>query len=225
MLSINAAISSATSGSISTNGGLVNLNGNGLPASWPHSQFRLKIVANGAFVQPVIVGTSPTKMTILLPPASDGVSYSISLAPPVGGSSSKSVVARTSHTPVLSLSSASLTTPGANSLTFTKTNLQSADPDYVEVYSLYNSNEIYNKTLTGSGASQITVSVDLPGGIFGFRFFYVSYGFATCADNVSITISQPSFPSLLASYNGGSFSISGSGLSPSATLDFAGFKT
>ena len=120
-------------------------------------------------------------MTFKLPSASNGVSYSISLTPPVGSSFSKSVVSRTSNTPELSLSSSSLTTPGTNSLTFTKSNLQSVNPDYVEVYSLYNSNELYNITITGSGSSQVQFNVDLPGGIFGFRFFYVNYGYASCS--------------------------------------------
>ena len=67
--------------------------------------------------------------------------------------------------------------------------------------------------------------MDLPGGIFGFRFFYAGYGYATCADSITITISQPTFASINASYKGGVFDITGSGLSTSATLDFAGFKT
>ena len=39
-----------------------------------------------------------------------------------------------------------------------------------------------------------------------------------------MTISQPSISSFAASYKGGSIGVSGSGLSPSATLNVNGFK-
>jgi hypothetical protein len=70
----------------------------------------------------------------------------------------------------------------------------------------------------------VQFSATLPGGLFGFNFYYSSYGFATCSANVTIAIAKPTFSNIVASYNGGVFTLSGSGLSPSATLDINGFK-
>ena len=65
----------------------------------------------------------------------------------------------------------------------------------------------------------------LTGGIYGFRFFFAAYGWADCVSNVSVTISAPTFTSFISSYNGGSFSLSGTGLSTSGTVNINGVKT
>ena len=77
-------------------------------------------------------------MVFSLPSSSSGSFYSISLTPPVGSSLTTSIRRQSRHTPVLSFNASSLNVPGNNSLTFTKTGLLSADPAYVEVYSLFN---------------------------------------------------------------------------------------
>jgi hypothetical protein len=76
-----------------------------------------------------------------------------------------------------------------------------SDPAYVEVYSLTNDQQIINVTALTSSSNSVKFSCVLPGGRYGFRFYYVDFGYATCADNVSITINQPSISTLKASYN------------------------
>lgn len=174
----------------------------------------------------MVIGTSTTALTLSLPAQSSNAVFSITLTTPLSSDLSTSVTVQASSTPILSLSASSLTTPGMNTLTFSQTNTTSANPAYVEVYSKYNSNEIYNVSIpTQAISATVTFNVQLPGGIFGFRFYYISYGFATCADTLSITITQPTITSFVSSYSGRTFSISGTGLSPSATIAIAGFKT
>ena len=67
-------------------------------------------------------------------------------------------------------------------------------------------------------------SIQLPGGLFAFRFYYASYGYAACDSQLAVTISQPTIPNFVASYNGATVTVSGSGLSPSATVTVNGFK-
>jgi hypothetical protein len=69
------------------------------------------------------------------------------------------------------------------------------------------------------------VTQSLPGGQFGFRFYYSGYGYATCASTLSVAIPRPTLPAIQASYQGGQFTLAGTGLSPSATLSIGGFKT
>ena len=76
-----------------------------------------------------------------------------------------------------------------------------------------------------STGTTVQFSCDLSAGIFGFKFYYVGTGYATCSDTVSIQIIQPTLSQIQASYNGGTLSFTGSGISPSATLNFGGFKT
>lgn len=204
----------------------MTVSGSGLPASWPNSNFVLKITAGSTFVQPSILGTSPTSLTLSLPALPAASTVLISLTTPLGATVSKSISVQSSSTPQLSLASSSSSVAGSISFTFTKANLLSASPAYVEVYSLFDGTEIHNVTIPVQAvSSSVAFSAGLPGGLFGFRFYYVQYGFAQCIDNKSISISKPSIPALVSSYNGREFTITGGGLSSSATISVGGFKT
>lgn len=226
LLTIQASITGVSPSSLSTNGGKVTISGRGLPSAWPNSNFVLKIMSNGKFIQPVVLGASSTALTLSLPSISNSFIFAISITPPVGSVLTASVTGLATATPILTLTSASLTTPGSNNFIFTKPNLATVNPSYVEAYSLFGNGQIYNVSIpTQTISGTFTFACVLPGGLFGFRFYYTQYGFATCTDTVTITISQPTIPSLVSSYNGGSFAITGTGLSPSAVVNINGFKT
>ena len=201
------------------------LSGTGFPATWPNSAFILTITSNGNLIAPSIFANTPAALTLLLPAST--AAFKITLTSPVGNTITAWVTPAAAATPVLTLTSATPKTVGPNTLTFSKANLQTAVPTYVEVYSLFNSNELYNVTIpTQTVSTSLQFTVTLPGGIFGFRFFYPSYGYATANDNISVTIPQPTIPaSLISSYNGASFTLTGTGLSPSATLKVNGFTS
>lgn len=76
-----------------------------------------------------------------------------------------------------------------------------------------------------SASGTVQFNATLTGGKYGFRFFFAAYGWSSCASTVSVTISAPTFTSLVSSYNGGSFLLSGAGLSPSGTVKINGVKT
>ena len=69
------------------------------------------------------------------------------------------------------------------------------------------------------------MTANLTGGKYGFRFFFASYGWASSASTLSLTVSAPTSPPITASYNGGSFTVTGSGLSKSGTVKINGVKT
>ena len=187
---------------MSVKGGIVALNGFGMPETWPHRKYRLSVTRGGAVVETQVIGTQPGKMLIKLPGA-DGAQYTITIDPPHGNSIQTTVTPKDTSTPLLTLATATPTTPGTNSFTFTKTNLFASDPVYVEIYSLYNNQEIHNATSVSITGKTVAFSADLPGGKFMFRFFYPDHGYADCTDTVSIIISQPTIAPLIASYNGG----------------------
>jgi hypothetical protein len=98
--------------------------------------------------------------------------------------------------------------------------------NYVEIYSTYNPAEAYNGTITVNSAGTVQFSASLTGGIYGFRFYYNSYGWSSCLSTVSVSIASPTAPSaIVSSYLGGSFILSGSGLSKSGTVSINGVKT
>jgi hypothetical protein len=99
-------------------------------------------------------------------------------------------------------------------------------PNFVEIYSLYNSQEVLNGTITSTTSGTVQVTATLTGGKYGFRFFFASYGLGSCASSLSATISsQPTSPAITASYNGGSFILTGNGLSKSGTVKINGVRT
>ena len=124
--------------SISVKGGIVALNGFGMPETWPHRKYRLSVTRGSAVVETQVIATQPSKMLIKLPEAADGAQYTITIDPPHGNRIQTTVTAKDSSTPLLTLATAAPTIPGTNSFTFTKTNLFASDPAYVEIYSLYN---------------------------------------------------------------------------------------
>lgn len=199
------------------------LAGNGLPATWPNTNFVLTIVSGTTVIAPNVFSADPSALTLLLPPSSN--SYTITITPPSGSKIVQTITVSSSNTPNLTLSSASTISAGNSSFTFTKNNLQTATPQYVEIYSLFNANELYNVSIPAQATNtSVVFSSLLPGGLFGFRFFYSSYGYASCSSQLTVTISQPSIPNFVSSYNGGSISLTGSGLSPSATISVNGFN-
>jgi len=61
--------------------------------------------------------------------------------------------------------------------------------------------------------------------LYGFKFLFASYGWATCTSTISINIVAPTSSAISTSYNGGFFPLTGSGLSSSATITINGVKT
>lgn len=116
----------------------MTMTGRGLPDGWPNAEYELSITNNNVFVQPVVLGSTPSALSILLPSALSGQSFLISLTPPQGTPLSATISVLSASTPALTLTSSTLTTPGANTLTFTKSNLLTADPAYLEIYSTFN---------------------------------------------------------------------------------------
>lgn len=225
LLTITPAINAKTPSTFSTNGGRVVLSGYGLPNGWPNINYALKITQNNNVIQPFIFSATPTAFTLILPPSTSGDVFNISLTFPNKGTLSSIITSATANTPVLAITSLPTVSPGNIQFSFSQSNLKTAVPNFVEVYSLYNSNEVYNGTLGTSASGTVQFNATLTGGKYGFRFFFAAYGWSSCASTVSVTISAPTFTSLVSSYNGGSFLLSGASLSTSGTVKVNGVKT
>lgn len=61
--------------------------------------------------------------------------------------------------------------------------------------------------------------------MYGFKFYFTAYGWSNCSSTVAVTIAAPTAGSIVSSYNGGWFLISGQGLSSSGTVKINGIKT
>ena len=76
---------------------------------------------------------------VTLPSSNSGDVLNISLTTPNSGILSSVITSATANTPVLSLSSSSTLASGTVSLTFSQSTLKTVVPNFVEIYSIYNS--------------------------------------------------------------------------------------
>lgn len=81
-LTVKAAVSS-TAISSSIKGGIVTINGQGLPTEWPSKLFTLKLRTNSFYYTPTIVSASSTKLQLSLPEGVSGQVHSLTLTNPV----------------------------------------------------------------------------------------------------------------------------------------------
>lgn len=226
LLQVTTAITTRTPSTISTSGARVTISGSGLPNGWPNTLYSLRITHNSAIIQPTIFSATPSAFVVALPSSNSGDVFNVSLTTPTGGTLSSVFTSATANTPVLALTSPSTVASGSVSLTFSQSNLRTVVPNFVEIYSLYNSQEVLNGTITSTTSGTVEVTATLTGGKYGFRFFFASYGLGSCASSLSATISsQPTSPAITASYNGGSFILTGNGLSKSGTVKINGVRT
>ncbi len=129
ILNVTTRISTITPSTLSTNGGRVTFAGTGLPATWPNSNFALTIQSGNTVLETNSFDTNPTALTLLLPPSSNG--YTLTLITPLGDKLVRTVSVSSANTPSISLSSSSTVSSGTNTLTFTKSNLLAAVPQFV----------------------------------------------------------------------------------------------
>jgi hypothetical protein len=224
-LNITTAGSAATPTSFSVNGGNVVLSGTGLPAVWPNSNFALKIYCNNVLVEPQVISTNPSALTLALPASTSGSSFVILLSSDVATYISYSVSSSSASTPLLTMTNSSSTSPGTINFKFAQNNLQTTGPTSVSVYSLYNPSEAYTINGTNYATGLVQFTATLTGGLYGFKFFYQSYGWATSTSSIAIKIVSPTAPAIATSYNGGVLALTGAGLSRSATVAINGVKT
>lgn len=177
------------------------------------------------FVQPQVVSTNPSSLTLALPVAANASFFTISLTSPLGNIVSLSVVSSNTNTPQLTLASSSSTSPGSIVFSFSQSNLQTVTPSSVSVYSVYNPKEVYSASGLTHTTGTVTFTATLTGGLYGFKFLFASYGWANSTSTVSITIPAPTITTIATSYNGGLLNLVGTGLSSSATIKINGFKT
>jgi hypothetical protein len=225
LLVITAQITATNPPTISTNGAKVVISGTGLPNGWPNANYELTIHHNADIVEPVILSATPTAFIVAIPPSTSGDYFIVEFTTPTGSDIYSMFTSVTSYTPVLALTSSASASPGNIQFTFSQSTVMEALPNFVEIYSLYNSNEVYNGTITSSGSGTVKLNATLTGGNYGFRFYFTSFGWSICTSTFSVTITAPTSPSVVTSYNGGSFTITGAGLSSSGTVKINGVRT
>lgn len=226
LLVVNGAIVTKSPAVISTAGGKYTISGSGLPNGWPNANYALTLTQNKVVIQPSIFYASPTTFVVNIPASVSGEVFNLTLTTPNGLFLNAVVASSTANTPLLTLTTPTTASFGTTSFTFTQTNLKTIAPDYVEIHSIYNPSEAYNGTIASSSSGTVIFSVSLTGGSYGFRFYFASYGWSICTSTISVSTATPTSPSgLISSYKGGSFVLSGSGLSSSATVRINGIKT
>jgi len=222
---VNAIITSSSPTTISTEGGDVTIVGAGLPASWPNDNYRLNISSKGVLADAKIISCTPKSLTFTLPKGSDGTSYSFSLTTPLNQVLSTTITQTTTATPTITLTSASSVSTGNNTIVLTQGNLNNTIPQIVTLHSLYGDNEIITVVPFTASSGTITFSVVLTAGSYGFKIYFNAYGWASCTSNLLVTTTKFTINPIITSYNGGSFTLTGNGISKSGTIKINGIKT
>ncbi|CAM6001509.1 unnamed protein product [Sphagnum balticum] len=227
LLVVNSQFTGSTSLSLSLNGGDLTIGGNGLPDSWPNQNFILNISTKGVQVYNAYIKSStPSLLVVSIPSGASGTVYTIALTTPLKKVLYATVTLSVAATPLVSLTSSATGTAGTSSFVLTQSNLKTVSPQKILLYSLYNSNEIISVPTFTSTSGSITFSANLTGGNYGFKLHFTGYGWATITSTFTVTSTQPTLPSsLVSSYNGGFFSLTGTGISKSATIKVNGIKT
>lgn len=144
-LGLNVTQQASLSSLCSLKGCKANITGRGLPASWPHKNFQLKILANSTFIDANVIASTPTFLTLAIPETLYGTTYKITIQSPINGDiGTYSFSSKANYTAQIQLSTpASATAPaGSIALNFTQTWPTSGGLKAVEIFSLYNSNEV-----------------------------------------------------------------------------------
>ena len=113
--------------------------------------------------------------------------------------------------------------PGSISVTLNRTTLSSANPTSVEIYNVLDSSNILatitNPTFSGT---EISFTHTFAAGGYGFLLHYEAYGKAICAETLQVQASGYTAAPASASYAGGVLTVSGSNISPEATITVGG---
>lgn len=162
---------------------------------------------------------------MIIPAATSGDVFAVTIKTPNNQVLSSSTTAQNLSTPILALTSSPSISAGSISVNFNQSTLQTSNPIFVEIFSVYNPSEVKNGTVSTPASGIVNVAVSLSGGKYGFRFYFTSYGWSTCSSTISVTIAAPTIPTTVSSYKGGELVITGSSLSKSGTLKINGVKT
>jgi hypothetical protein len=102
----------------------INITGHGLPASWPHKNFQLKILANTTFIDANVIASNPTFLTLAIPETAYGTAYKITIQSPINGDiGTYTFSSQSTYTAQIQLSTPASATASAGSiaLNFTQT--------------------------------------------------------------------------------------------------------
>lgn len=209
----------------SIKGGSIWLKGYGLPQTWPSKLFTL-IITTGSPAIPIpyqVVSTSSSIMEITVPEGLNNQSYSLSLNNPTNQTVSATFKQTTASTPTLQVLNTLPLASGSKLVRLNRTTLSSVTPASISIYNILNpANSINIPSLSYNG-TVIEFTINLNAGKYGFKAWFVDYGWADSAQITVAATTAYTAPSVQTSLFGGKITVSGSDISPDAVLKVGGF--
>jgi len=206
----------------STAGGIATLsNGGNYPASIDGKLFSISLTANGANY-PIKIRSccSGNVIEMELPAAASGTFFTITMAGPVN-TATRNYTLSSSLTPTASITSSLTPAPGTSTVTFDLTNSVSATITEISLVSTISSTNVISipaNSWTTTGAST-SFSADLSSGAYNLRVLTTPNGYVLFDNKLDVQFpSGATTSSGPISFNGGTFTITGSNLSPSSFI-------
>ena len=226
-----AGTQSWSSSGASTAGGVISLtNGGGYPASIDGVSFSIAITSGGLPIPVNIVSCCASNaVDLLIPAAADGTVFTITFKGPVN-TITKTYTAATASTPTASLTSAASVSGGSNTIVFSATNAVAATISSIKLVSTIDSTQSIDIpantwAVSGSGATAVTTfTATLTAGSYKIQA-NTENGFIAIAETINVQMpGNANAATQQMSFNGGTYTLAGSNLSPSSYITVNGFK-
>lgn len=179
-MTINHNINTPNPSSFSVFGSKLRITGSGFPSAWPNKYYNKIALITGKISLPLdVVSMNPTEIVLNLPPTSLSTvrSFTFSITNSMGTSKSITFSQSASSTPgVELLSSASISSNVATNIILRRTTLNTTYPEKIQLYSVTNPNYVYDVATWTNSSVNLTFSVTLNSGKYGFKLFDDVYG-------------------------------------------------
>lgn len=175
-----------------------------------------------------ITSVTSTTLTVFIPRGIDGQTYTFTMASPVTGNTFlKTFTLKKTSTPTMTLTSASSVAAGSISVSLNRTNLATVLPSSITLVSKINPNDVIIVTANSwtNTTTVINFNVVVKSGLYGFVVAYPNYGIASITATLTVTSAALTLAGpVTTSFNGGSLTITGAGMSPSGYITVNGLR-
>lgn len=135
---------------------------------------------------------------------------------------------QTSSTPNVNMLSTPTISPNvASTVTLNRTNLATIAPETIQIYSLTNLGYVYDVATWTNTSSQISFSVTLNSGKYGFRLYDDVYGWYSTSATTVLSVSKSgtyTVSPIETSFNGGLITVTGNNIGDGAVIKVNGIK-
>lgn len=149
--------------------------------------------------------------------------YRLSLRNPTSQSVTANFTQSTAFTPTLAVLNTLPLASGSQTVRLNRTTLATVNPASISMFNVLNPTKLYDVPSWSYNAAAIEFTTTLNAGKYGFKVWFVGYGWGNCGEITVTAATAYTAPSVQSSLLGGRITVQGSDISPDAVLKVGGF--